>query len=64
MINLSSVVALYSDRGIVQHRQQVLFRVSYTGGILTEAVEHKADMLPVQPQQPGLHHRLGKVVPR
>ena len=64
VVDLGGIVVLYGDRGVVQHGQQVLLHVPYLGGVLSEAVEHEADVFGIQLQQPGLYHCLGKIVPR
>ena len=60
MVDLGGVVVLNGGWGVVQHSQQVLLHVPYLGGVLPEAVEHEADVLSIQFQQPGLHHCLGE----
>ena len=64
VIDLDGIVILHGGWGIVQHRQQILLHVPYLRGVFFEAVEHEADVFAIQFQQPGLHHRLGEVIPR
>ena len=63
MIDLGSVVVPYGDRGVVEGGQQVLLDVPHLGGVVIQAVKHKADVTVIQLQQAGLYHRLGKLIP-
>ena len=64
MVDLGGIVVLNGRRGIVQHRQQVLFHVSRLCGVRFQAVKHEPDMLHIQFQQPGRYHCLGETIPR
>ena len=50
VVDLGGIMVLHGDRGVIEGGQQVLLDVPHLGGVVFEAIKHKADVSVIQLQ--------------
>ncbi len=63
-IGLYNIAILHSHRGVIEAGQQVPLDIAHLGGVTLEAIQHEAQVVPVQPQQAVSYQGLRHLVAR
>ena len=64
LIYLHRIAILHGHRGVIEAGQQVPLDIAHLGGVTLEAIQHEAQVVPVQPQQAVSYQGLRHLVAR